>query len=467
MKINEEIKRSPLDKSLQWIFLLGIFILFGLYLLRVSISGHFYGNTDFYTFYQSMRFYFSGQNIYSPVILPNPELHTTMTKYGNLNPPFLTALLLPLCYFNYAQALFCWTVISLGCLILSAVLILKEFKQDSLSYSYPHSYRWPIIFAIMLYVASSVTVSYGQVSNLLLLLMTGSWIAGRKKCEILSGILISIACSIKLFCGLFLLYFLFSKQLKAFLSASVSGIIILFGTIFVFGVQSYKHYLETLIRIAWYGESWSVSFKSFFLRVFSPTEKNYTLFNAPHAAEYLTVLCSLLLLTGLIISWIKLGAPKNLNQSRSYFDIGFSLVIPSMLLLSPLGWSYYFNFLLIPYFILIHESRDDRVHLGGCILILINSLSGDLIKTYNIKNAMQIFINGGLSFYVLIIFVLALFRMTYQKTQKTQKNYHLKNKSYGISPVSWGVIYVVVLLPSVISQAAVIKNMIQLSAGFT
>jgi hypothetical protein len=313
------------------------------------------------------------------------------------------------------------------------------------------------MLGFLIYITNSIIISYGQVSNLLLLLIAGSWIAGRNHRETLSGILIGMACAIKIFCGLFLIYFLISKQYKAFFSAILSGFMIFIGTIILFGFKSYLYYFQTLTHISWYGESWSISFKSFFIRLFSPTEKNIVLYNAPHLAQFLTLFFSALLLTALVFTWHKLRQHKYHFLKSTYYDTGFSLTLISMLLLSPLGWNYYFNLLIIPYLILIHESKDDRIHLLCCVLLFINSLAGDLIKTFNIKNAAHILINGGLSFYAIIIFLLLFFRLAYQKMSAHHQS---------ISPLLWSAVYFAAFIPSLLSQGAVIKNMINLYTGF-
>jgi alpha-1,2-mannosyltransferase len=421
-----------------------------LYILRVKLSGHYYGNTDFFTFYQSMRFYFSGQNIYSVVLIEDDKLHTILTKYGDLNPPFLTILLLPLYFFNYAKALEIWTMLSLLSLFINIKLVLSQFKKFL-----PH--QLAIIAGFLVYMVNSEIISYGQISNFLLLLVVGCWILGRNHKDIGAGILIAIACSLKLFCGLFLVYFLIIRRFKLFISAVVTGIFLFILTFIMFGIKSYIGYLNTLVNIVWYAESWSVSFKSFMMRLMSPTENNYTLLNFPHLAQGLATLLSVGLLMWLVDVWIKLNKK---SHDRVSFDLGFSLTLVSMLLISPLGWTYYFNLFIIPYLLLVHESDDNRVHLACCFLLFINSFTGDLLKTYDIKTPMHILYNGGIGFYVIVLLLLLLMKLVYQKTRQPFQQVHIKPF---ISVSLWWVIYGVAFVPSIVSQCSVIKNMVELS----
>jgi len=421
-----------------------------LYILRVKVSGHYYGNTDFFTFYESMRFYFSGQNIYSPILIENDKLHSILTKYGNLNPPFFTILLLPLYFFNYANALEIWTLLSLLSLFISIHIILNQFKHFQ-----PH--RLIITAGFLIYIVNSESISYGQVSNFILLLIAGSWVLGRTHKDVSAGILIALACAIKLFCGLFLIYFLVVHRFKLFFSAVITGILIFLITLYLFGIKSYISYLNTLQHVSWYAESWSVSFKSFIMRIFSPTENNFALFNFPHLAQFLIIFLSISLVVWLIKTWSEL---TTLRDRKLSFDCGFSLVILSMLLLSPLGWTYYFNIFIIPYLLLIKESRDDKIHLTCCFLLFINSFSGSLLKTYEIKNTAQILYNGGIGFYVMVIMLILTIRLSYQRISLVPNQ---NSPQKFISIPLWWFIYGIAFVPSVISQLNVIKNMIELS----
>ncbi len=424
-----------------------IFFTLLVYLLRTKISGFHYGDSDFYKFYQSVRFYFSGQNLYSMTIAEY-KTETTLkwvTSNGNLNPPFLTIFLLPLYYLNYANALILWTIGSLILMFSSVWLVLRPFPQW-------HKYTLPIMAAFTLYMPNSANIAYGQISNYLFILVAGAWIAGRQKRDILAGILIGIACAIKIFCGLFLIYFFCIKRFKLLTSALITGASAFLASLLLFGLDSYLRYRSVLKEIKWYSASWNVSFFGFFTRLFSDSEKNKPLIYIPHLTEILTILCSIALFVYLIYSWRKLGS--------LHFDIGFSLTLIAMLLLSPLGWIYYFGLLLIPYFVLIEQSNETRYHnivpIILCIILFFSSLSGNFISTSGIKTTEEVLVNGGTGFYTLIaLFILSI--VLIKEKLSLSPITTLPQKHIILEP-QWYIFYAVAFAPSFISFVCITTN---------
>lgn len=436
-----------IKNSLVLIFWLG-FILFTLlvYLLRVQVSGFHYGDTDFFKFYQSVRFYFAGQSLYYPTIMEVKKATTTLwvTSNGNLNPPFLTMLLLPLYYVNYADALKLWTIGSIILMFSSAWLVLRPFPQW-------HKYTLPILAAFAIYMPNSANLAYGQISNYLFIWLAGAWLLGRQKKDVFAGILIGIACAIKIFCGLFLIYFFCIKRFRMLTAALITGACAFLASLLLFGFDNYFRYRAVLKEIKWYSASWNVSFYGFFTRLFSHTEKNKPLIYIPHLTEILTVLCCIILLIYLIYHWRKLG--------NIHFDIGFSLTLIVMLLLSPLGWIYYFGLLLIPYLVLIQQSHETRYRnimpVILCIILFFSTLSGNFISTINIQTTEEILVNGGTGFYTLIAFLMVYMFLIKEKLRLTP--IILPNK-HVISESHWFIIYAVAFTPSLISLLLIAKT---------
>jgi len=202
-----------------------------------------------------------------------------------------------------------------------------------------------------------------------------------------------------------------------------------------------------LKKISWYASSWNVSFLGFFSRLFSFSEKNHAFFTVPH----LTAVLTLLLSAGLVFYLARLWYTQ--KTTKEAFDAGFSLVIIAMILLSPLGWTYYFGLFLIPYLVLLHQSKHDGVHLTGTFLIFFSTLSGGLLHAQEIKTFLQILYFGGIGFYVLIIFLilyLASFHRHFSYTQTDGR----------ISENLWFGIYLAAFSPSLFSLCSVFKNLL-------
>ena len=426
--------------SLLCISALLLFIILVAYFKRTVVAGCVYGASDFFKFYESALFYFSGQDIYSSDIIElrgvGSATSTWVTANGNLNPPFFTLLLLPLHFFNYAKAYQVWNMVSTGLFLVGAYLALRPFPQW-------HKNTLPIIALFALYLPNSATLAYGQITSVLLVVLVLAWLLARKNKDISAGVFIGLACAIKLFCGLFLIYFLCLKRFRVIVSALLTILATLLIGIYVFGLQSYLSYHTVLSTVNWYAASWNVSFYGFFTRIFSNIEHNIPLVIAPSLVNIFTILCSFPLIVYLVWGWKKWG-----NQQ---FDIGFSLVLVSMLLLSPLGWTYYFPVLIIAYLVLIAEG-DWKIHLGCCFLLFISTLTGNLQRTPMIKTKLQVLLLGGAGFYALLGLLGLLILVGAGRCRA-------KIQEVGISESLWELIYFIIFIPSLISLGAIFRDL--------
>lgn len=398
----------------------------GLYLKRAILLGAQYGYFDFFKFYQSLLFHFSGQNIYSSI---NIDIVTSTglmreTSSANLATPFFLLLLWPLHTLNYANAYVMWTGFLMTCFLLGVKFMLTAFprlRKNSV----------PIMALCLIYPPSGHGLVLGQATALLFIIVVLIWLCARQQKEISAGVLMGFACAIKLFFGLFLIYFLCLKRVRLVIISLIAFLAAIGMGVMVFGIQSSFSYLTNLNTIGWYSASWNFSFYGFFTRVFTTLNGNVPLVYSPYFAGFLAELCSVMLITYLILWWRKWGS--------LYFDRGFSLVIVAMLLLSPLGWLYYFPLLLIPYVILISEGND-KVHGAACFLLVLSTQIGPQII---VKKTSQLFLTGGVGLYILLglVFLLSQF------SPKDKK----------LSEQCWWVIYALVFVPSFLSLITVYR----------
>lgn len=389
-----------------------------------------YGQSDFFVFYEAVRFYFSGQDLYSSYIINNGVGY--MREAGNLNAPFLTLMLLPLAVFNYGQAFAIWSVILTGCLLVGGYLALRPFPQW-------HKRTLSILLLFLLFFPNLQTLIYGQISPVLFVFVVLAWLWAREKKDIPAGICIGLACTLKLFCGLFLIYFLCLKRLRLFITAGLTFLVTSLLAWLVFGWKAYLSYYHSIQGIFWYAGTWNVSFHGFFLRLLSNEEHNVPFIVAPHLAAIFTWVCSGLLMAFLIWTWRKEGEQQ--------FDRGFSLVIVSMLLLSPLSWIYYFPLLLIPYLVLVSE-KNDWVHLGAFLLLFASMKLPLLVLASGIKTTSQIFWTGGVGFYILLGMLLLLAK-SYPECQRFR-------------PRMWWAVYTLLFLQPIV---VLVINFLSLTFG--
>jgi hypothetical protein len=286
---------------------------------------------------------------------------------------------------------------------------------------------------------------------LLLPLLVCGWRAARQKKTISAAICLALASSLKPFIGLFLFYFLMRKEwqgLCAFLLTLFSCALI--AALFL-GFDSYVAYYHVCQQIKWAASSWNVSIYGFLLRLVGGIESNVALLPVPGLITYLYPL-----LAGIFfLAIIQFLRPALDIPTQRKIDLDFSVIITAMLLLSPLGWLYYFPLLSIPILILWQWAKTGiypialPVMLMTCIFfsnIPISLLSSEQIHTANV---LHVFFGSSLCFLVLIGLTNLLFWLRYRLAGNTDKNSSAKSIHFEkIPPGLLLLIGIVVFLPS-------------------
>ncbi len=307
-------------------------------------------SSDFYKFYLSAHRLLAGESAYWPKdtvvsgagLLLN-EVHSSL--HPNLNPPFFNVLMVPFVILDYGIAFFLWCVISVLCAAFGVYLALKNMWGTPPPVA--------VIFLVQLlffsYYPSFSNFNYGQVGFFVFFILalalnfcnTGNKIAG--------GILIGLAASIKLFCGFFILMLFFTKSWRAFFASALAVAVFALVGAAIGGVEEYFQYFAMLKTIDWYGVNWNASYTGFFYKILS-SEYGFGWEAARgvwiQAANMLTVLVAAYLS-------FQMASEVEKNQWNGFF----ALAVPLMLIISPLGWSYYFPLLFLVFPKLLEELR--------------------------------------------------------------------------------------------------------------
>lgn len=316
----------------------------GVYSLVIHfVSAYHY---DFAVFYASLQFLLDGKDIYTPVPFNAFDLvythHTgRQALHPNLNPPFFTLVLAPLGWLSYSAAFWVWSLLSLCFGVAGIVLIQRtDSRQDT-------DYMLIMLILLFAYFPVLTNILIGQTALLIFMLVAGGWVAMRQGYERLGGVLLGVAFAIKLFLGLFLVYFLLQRrwQLAKWFLATIaaSGLM----GLAVLGPDSYQHYIQALSSVTWQSSNWNASAYGFFSRIFGGSE-NKPLIDAPILGKVLNYLLTATLV--LLLAWLLRRKQAIATTVRT--DLGFSFTLVSALLISPLGWMYYFPLLLLPFFVL-------------------------------------------------------------------------------------------------------------------
>lgn len=396
------------------------FLMLGV-IINVYSSGLIYSakllySTDFFKFFQSAQFYFEGQDIYDKIIRPvsateSSYLHIkTLILSSDLNPPFFTMLLLPFAWLNYYQAFLLWSCISAIITVVGILLALKLYPE---LWNNKVLRLWSLI-AFLIYFPTYANLRFGQVTSLLLLLTAGALLCCHKQHFKKAGFYLGIAFSLKIFYGLFLIFFAARNRWQVVVYMLGTYIICGLAAWRVFGIKAYISYFSSLGSINWYSATWNGSFLGFFSRLFGGgNEGNQAIFNLPHLTHPLYLICSGLL--ALYLVWTTWNFEQysirnknsNIDFDRNYFDWGFSLTIVAMLLITPLGWMYYFPLLIIPFLVILRMSNQLSIfNLSLTLLsliILMSSMPGNYQRPQAVAYTPMILTWASYYFYALML----------------------------------------------------------------
>lgn len=423
MGLMSDKKRFLINAILGFIFTLSIVY----YYASIDTFSAFPNNGDLVKFYMSTKYFWEGKDIYTPIPANMPEtlvdeimrnftedeVKTSKphreTLHPNLNPPFQTLLLAPLGLMNYKRAFLCYSILSMLSGLVAVIMITNAIpctKNDMAALLI-----YMIIF--LCYYPTWINIISGQFALILLVLITSAWIAARKGRNAVCGILLGLAMSLKLFVGLFLLFFLVRRRWRLLLWFISTFLLLSLLPLWIMGIETYKNYFAVLSEITWYAASWNASFLGFYTRIFGGSE-NVPLFNLPELAFALTRISSLIFALWLVwLAW-----PRPQESSRDHFDLGFSLTITGMLLVSPLGWMYYFTVLIIPAAVAwrISGKLDSRIRYQAIIILawLLSTVPHFLIPSAEVNTPQLWFTWAGVYFYSLLLFSFLLVSLARQ-----------------------------------------------------
>lgn len=285
---------------------------------------------DFYSFYQAAIEY--SQNINPYHNLKASFLPTPIPVPVNLNPPLFLELMLPLTHLHYKAAAIVWTGLSITLGIIGALITF--FLTGT------HSRKNCSLF-LLIYLSMYATIlnlSIGQVGNFLLFFIIAGYYFYLRQNNILAGVFWGVISTIKLFPALIIFFVISQKRYKTLGFMLGSSLLVMLIPLMTHGFSMYEHYVHLIPQINWYGDSWNASLQGFIYRLFGPIK-------GP-AQQNLVKACTLSVFFVVLFWYIKKLIDLRANSPKNHQAFALTLVL--MLLLSPLGWLYYFPMLLLP-----------------------------------------------------------------------------------------------------------------------
>lgn len=379
---------------------------------------------DFGKFYASAHLYWQDKSIYSrwdyKLLGEGIHYHYTTHYASNLNAPFFTVLMLPLGLLKYKAALYLWLTISILAGSAGAVLLAKVLADK----------RWltaecklPLyILANLLffsYFPSFINIQYGQVGLLLFFAVTLLWMFAREQRDIGAGLILGILISVKIFAGLIAVFFLFQKRWRALTACALTMLLCNLISIALFGLKAYSEYIDILHHIKWYSATWNASILGMATRLFGYHEYNISLWALPWLTPIIHKVGSAILLLGL---WF-IAKPERQN-----FDIGFGYTLVAMLLISPLGWLYYFPLLFIVFICLVKDYQKQEapaaMWIAAYAALFLSNIPIALFAREDVQGMLVIWVWGGIYFYALTILAGTLLQQAVSKAEK-MSHHHL------------------------------------------
>jgi alpha-1,2-mannosyltransferase len=419
--LKEVSLNKPISPLIKWLFWLLAFA--GTVALAWVYFGEIHEQTgpptrsDFYKFYLSSSSFLQDQPVYWPApdrasrashcsqdVLEAavPEI-VKSCLHPNLNPPLFVALIAPFAQLDYPYAWWLWSFASIVSGIWALMLIFKSGASPTTS----ATIKTLIGLGFFAYFPTFANSSWGQLTLFLLLDITLAWLALRDGKNKVAGCWLGAAASIKPFFGLFLIALLISRNWRgASAFIAVCGFSFLIGGLLV-GFSAYISYFSILNKVDWLASSWNASYAGFFVRFFGgPANKAWI--DAPMLARGVPMICSLATMGVLAMVVFKLVKS---SERKLYADALVALTIPAMLLISPLGWNYYFPLLIIS-FVVIWNLTVDLPNGRICRLLLIAVTIPTMTwKPYITSDSPRVwFWDAGVYFYLLLFtFLLTAF----------------------------------------------------------
>ena len=215
----------------------------------------------------------------------------------------------------------------------------------------------------------------GQWSTLIAACLLGGWALLRHDRAVLAGLLVGIACLIKLFPGLIVLYLMLRRRWLAVAAATVTVVLGAAVTVMTVGPRDSIDFLAKIApaNLAVFGAfPLNASLTGLFGRLLTDGAWVRPLVAAPTLASWLVWLASL----GFVVALARHTLARPAVSDHD--DKTFSLALVAMLLISPLTWAHLFVVLILPFGLLLRDrlrgEAGSRLVMGAVVVLVLLSL---------------------------------------------------------------------------------------------
>lgn len=274
-------------------------------------------------------------------ILRGQNPYGRLTECGILayspHPPVSLLVMAPFAWLPAGLAGLLWDVVGLGMLALALALIARELRL-----TLRPEYLALLLGLLIVWPPLLDTLLEAQMSPALLLLLTLVWLWRRQDLPELAGAALGVAAAIRLFPALAALYFLLRRDWRTLYGMAASFAAASALALPLVGPQGYLSFIGRALPSA--------------SAIWASSPHNVSLWGLAHhiapggMAGDVGLLLALTLLASLVYrTWRARGLPIVADETT------FLLYYPAMLLVSPLGWQYYFLILLLPIIVIARD----------------------------------------------------------------------------------------------------------------
>jgi hypothetical protein len=338
----------------------------------VRDAAHFHVSVphDFFQEWASGRNYLAGVPVYDPQkdayvrefanLGFNPPPHDATPPEMNpvnAHPPASILVFLPLAFTTYVTAFRIWSAGSIA--MIAAAVILMRRELGSAPGTVPVRGFWIIVTLMLLFSFPLREQMYnGQLNPVLLLCITGAWIAARRDRDVLAGVLLGIAAAVKLFPLFLFIAPALRKRWSTLIAGAITIIIANIIAVAVLGVGAYRDYVFTVMPalVVMQSSAYNASLVAFWKKLFDSPGVGFLPVHSwahwPAVATIGLTLSAIAIIAAIVVSHRR-------ARDRDGVDLAFAAAILGMVLLSPITWPHGFLILLLP-LVLLARRLDGR-----------------------------------------------------------------------------------------------------------
>ncbi len=286
----------------------------------------------------------------------------------NAHPPTSILLGLPFALMSYSTAFLSWNLFSLMLLIASLFIMARALKMKWNATTLPRAYILALICGPL-----NEQIYEGQLNLVLLVLIVAGWSADRSDRQITGGALVGTAAAIKIVPAFLLLYFVLQRRWRAVASGVIAILFLTLLTSAILGASAYSDYVKTGLGtpLEWRSAWGNQSLLGLWSKLFDPSLRPTSSRSVPVVQNRVLSWGATLLCDFTLMVFLCRIVPR--ATTRGDCDLAFSMLLPAVILMSPVAWDHYFVLLLLPVVLLWTTlplntiSRWD-IRLIGCLL---------------------------------------------------------------------------------------------------